>query len=138
MSRSSGELLSRAGSRAQVEPLAALAAVFAVIVGLGVYAGALDAVVPAPGREEIAPTALDATVAATSDPTGAVAPGRLANASDATPEGRQLNATLRTNGRRWTVGPPIPAGGGDRASRRVAVRWSSDRTALGRLRVVVW
>lgn len=145
MSRSSGEAAGlgagragRAGRRrAQVEPLAALAAVFAVVVGLGVYAGALDAAVPAPREERLAPTALDAVVAAASGPTGAVAPTRLPAARHAGPAARRLNATLHAAGRRWTTGPPVPRGADDRASRRVTVRLPPGRRVVGRLRVVV-
>lgn len=124
--------------RGQVEPLAALAAVFAVVVGLGIYAGALDAVVPAPRAERLAPAAADAVSAAATDPTGVVDPGRLPAAIDAGPRGHRLNATLRAGDRRWTAGPPVPASATDRASKRVSVRGPADRPAVGRLRVVVW
>lgn len=126
------------GVRAQAEPLAALAAVFAVIVGLGIYVGGLHAAVPAAGPEPVAPTALDAAVDRTSDPAGVLAPGRLARVPDVAPAGHRVNATLTTADRQWRIGPPVPADATDRAARRVAVRQAPNRTVVGRLRVIVW
>lgn len=142
MSRSSGERAvdasrTTAPGRAQVEPLAALAAVFAVVAGLSIYAGALDGAVPPEREPRLAPTAVDSVADAASDPTGVVVPSRLIGAQNATPAGRRLNATLTAAGERWAVGPPIPDGATDRAARRVGVR-ADDGVALGRLRVVVW
>jgi hypothetical protein len=142
MSRSSGERLATGPEpgtgRAQVEPLAALAAVFAVTIGFGIYTGALGAAMPAP--DETAPTrsALDAVAGAASDDTGVVTPDRLGTALDAAPGEHRVNATLTTAERRWTAGPPTPASSADRATRRVAVATTPDRTRVGRLRVVLW
>lgn len=138
MSRSSGEGRSPAPDRrAQVEPLAALAAVFAVVVGLGLYAGALDGAVPPDQEPEPAPTVVDSVADAASDPTGVVEPSLLPTAQSTVPDDRRVNATLTAGSERWVVGPPVPEGPTDRAARRVGVR-TGDGIALGRLRVVVW
>lgn len=141
MSRSSAEgrrTHTRGGLRGQTEPLGALAAVFAVTVGLGIYAGGLHAAFIAPEDERLAPTALDTAVDRTSDATGVLIPGRLSRAPDTAPAGHRLNATLTVDGRQRQAGPPIPADAGESAARRVAVRLTPNRTAVGRLRVVVW
>ncbi|WP_254831129.1 DUF7285 family protein [Haloglomus salinum] len=142
MSRSSAECSGPYGwapvSRGQVEPLAALAAVFAVTAALGLYTGALQAAIPEPTGADLAPTALDAVAEAVSDRTGVVDPTRLSAAPGAGPEGRRLNATLTAADRRWCAGPPIPAAASDRAARRIAVDTAVSRTTVGRLRVVVW
>jgi hypothetical protein len=142
MSRSSADGPGRpsgtAGERGQVEPLAALAAVFALTVGLGLYTGALHAAVPTPADDDLAPTALDAVAGTASDPTGVIDPERLPSALAAGPDRHRTNATLVAAGRQWAVGPPAPNDASDRARRRVAVDVGANRTAVGRLRVVVW
>lgn len=142
MSRSSGDApgdpVASVRERGQVEPLAALAAVLAVVVGFGLYTGALHAAVPGPTDEELAPTVLDALVGTTSDPTGVVDPARLPAALATGPDRQLVNATLVAVGRRWAAGPPIPDDASDRARRRVAVDVGPNRTAVGSLRVVVW
>jgi hypothetical protein len=142
MSRSSGEggrtPNGRCDQRGQTEPLAALAAVFAVTVGLGIYAGGLHASLPPAGNERLAPTALDTAADRTSDTTGVLMPERLSRAPDAAPAGHRLNATLTADGRLWRVGPQIPEEVADGAARRVAVRLAPNRTTVGRLRVVIW
>ena len=140
MSRSSGEGRVRplGRLRAQAEPLAALTAVFAVTVGLGIYTGALHAAIPVPDDRHLAPTALDAVADRVGDDTGVLSPKRLGSAPAVAPDGHRLNATLTADGRRWRVGPPTPTAASDRAGRRVPVRVAPNRTAVGRLRVVVW
>lgn len=124
--------------RGQVEPLAALAAVLAVTAGVGLYTGALHAAVPAPTDPDLAPTALDGIAGTASDATGVVDPARLPPALAAGPDRHQVNATIDAGARQWAVGPPIPDETSDRARRRVAVDIGPNRTAVGRLRVVVW
>ncbi|WP_318566848.1 DUF7285 family protein [Salinigranum marinum] len=121
--------------RAQVEPLAALAALFAVCVGLSVYALVLaDAGRPTDrGLAEPALAAVDDAVSVS----GVAHPARLDRAVDARPSGTRLNVTLTTDSRAWAVGP-TPAVHGDRATRRVSVRLGPGRVRVGRLRVVVW
>ena len=121
--------------RAQVEPLAGLAALFAVCVGLSTYAIVL-ADAGAPSERELAePTLAAVDDAVTSQ--GVVQPERLGRATEHAPSGGRLNATVAAGDRRWTVGPR-PAVDGDRASRRVSVRVGPGHVYVGRLRVVVW
>lgn len=131
----------RTGRRAQVEPLAALAAVLAVVVGLGLYAGALDDAAPRERERRLAPITVDGVADGASGPTGVLDPERLPAALDAAPDGRRVNATLTTDDGRWTAGPAPPVEATDRAARRVGVR-PGDGTAssveLGRLRVILW
>ena len=125
----------RTACRAQVEPLAALAALFAVCVGLSVYAGVLvDAGEPSE-RDLAGPTlsAVDDAVTVR----GVVHPARLDRALDHAPSGARLRVALTTDERRWTAGPS-PTVHGDRAAKRVSVRLGAGRVRVGRLRVVVW
>ena len=101
----------RSSGRGQAEPLAALAAVLAVCVGLSLYAGVAGDVASG-GRHS---AGSDATARQTADAvadaarsSGSLAPDRLAGALDAGPAGYRVNATLRTADRRWTVGPAPP------------------------------
>lgn len=138
MSRSSARdgALSSDSARAQVEPLAALAAVFAICVGLALYAGVLSSVTPGTGRELADPT-LDRVHDRLS--TGGVAvPERLDAAQAVGPDGYDLNVSLAADDRQWGVGPTPPPGAADTASRSTGVRVTPGRVAPGRLRVVVW
>jgi hypothetical protein len=130
-SRSSGT-----DDRAQVEPLAALAAVFAVCVGLALYGGVLSSVTPGTERDLARPT-LDRVHDRLS--TGGVAvPGRLDAARAVGPDGYDLNLSVTAADRRWTAGPEPPASAHDAATRTTGVRLTPGRVAPGRLRVVVW
>lgn len=126
-------------SRAQVEPLAALAALFAVCVGLSLYTLVLvDA--SAPADRDLAGPTLTAVEDAVSH-RGVVLPTRLDQAVDHAPSGYSLNVTLATDDRRWTVGPSPSSSDaidGDRASRVVSVRLGPGRIRVGTLHVVVW
>lgn len=128
MSRSSA-------SRGQVEPLAAVAAVFAVGVGLTMYAGALEDARPG-GNDPAVQPALDSAERAVSEG-GVVEPRRLSAALEAAPEGHRLNATLETRGTRWQVGPTPPAIARN-ATARVSVRAAPGEVRPGRLTVRVW
>lgn len=121
--------------RGQVEPLAALAALFAVGVGLSTYAVVLTDASPHPERDVAAPT-LAAVHDAVSEQ-GVVQPARLDRALEYRPTGRRLAVTVATDERQWTAGPSPPATG-DRAERRVSVRLGPGRVRVGWLRVVVW
>lgn len=124
-------------ARAQVEPLAALVAVFALGVGLSVYVGALDATLPALSTErERAPTALDRFVSASSS-LGSIHPPLDRAGETARPTGYELNATLRTTAHTWGVGPPT-VNASECARRRVSVRSGPGRVRAGRLEVCVW
>jgi hypothetical protein len=123
-------------TRAQVEPLAALAAVFAVCVGLALYAGVLSSVTPETSRDLAEPT-LDRVHDHVSTG-GVTVPGRLDAATAVGPEGYDLNLSVTADDRRWSVGPTPPASAADTASRSAGVRTTPGRVEPGRLRVVVW
>ena len=103
----------RSSGRGQVEPVAALAAVLAVCVGLSIYAGVVDDVAFGGGDRSAAPDATARQVAdAVADAarsSGALVPDRLVEALDTGPAGYRVNATLRTADRRWAAGPTPPA-----------------------------
>lgn len=124
-----------ADRRGQVEPLAALAALFAVCVGLSVYAVVL-ADAGRPTERDLA----EPTLAAVDDVVsvgGIVHPSRLDRALASGPSGWRLNVTVAADDARWTAGPS-PTVVGDRSSRRVSVRLGPGRVRAGHLRVVVW
>lgn len=122
-------------TRGQVEPLAALAALFAVSVGLSTYALVI-ADTSGPTDRDVARPAL-AAVHDQVTVQGAVLPARLGRALDHGPAGTRLNVSLTTRDERWAVGPPTAAHG-DRASRRVSVRLGPGRVRAGSLQVVAW
>ncbi|MFC5367042.1 DUF7285 family protein [Salinirubrum litoreum] len=123
-------------TRGQVEPLAALAAVFAVCVGLALYGGVLSSVTPETSRNLAEPT-LDRVHDRVS--TGGVAvPERLDAARAVGPEGYDLNLSLTADDRRWSVGETPPQSTTDTASRPTGVRIVPGRVDPGRLRVVIW
>lgn len=123
-------------TRGQVEPLVALVAVVAVCIGLGLYAGVLDATRSVDADratvETVASRALDAVA-----PTGVASQNRLAEALDAAPDGYRLNATLLSGSHRWSVGP-APTGRGRTADRPTGVRLAPGDVRPGTLRVVLW
>jgi hypothetical protein len=126
-----------ASARGQTEPLAALAAVFAVAVGLSLYVGALDATLPVPGAErDVAPTAAD-RVTAEATTFGAVRPPISDAAAAARPTGYELNATLVVDESIRTAGPSTPSTAAC-TDRRVSVRVAPGRVRPGRLEVCVW
>lgn len=124
------------GRRAQVEPFAAIVAVFAVGVGLTVYAGALDASVPGTSGRDVARPTLD-RVSDSLGGGGVLDPRQLGNATTVTPAGYRLNVTLEAADQRWQVGPSPPEAA-DRASERVSVRLAPGRVRPGLLEVWVW
>lgn len=128
MSRSSAR-------RGSVEPIAAVAALFAVTAGLGLYAGVLDDARPTSDRDVATPT-LDRVHERASDLT-VVDPGAIDAARRAGPDGYRVNVTVRADGRRWAAGPAPPTRA-DHASRSVSVRLAPGRLRAGRLRVEVW
>jgi len=122
--------------RGQVEPLAAIAAVFAVGVGLAVYAGALDDHLPGSEPRDPAQSTLE-RVERAAERAGIVDPHRLPGATDMAPAGYRVNATLRADGRRWHAGPAAPPSAGT-ATTRTSVRLAPGRIQPGRLTVRVW
>jgi len=128
--------MSRSSGRAQVEPTAALAAVFAFTVALGVYASVYVGV----PTGHVTPTAPAehalAGLAADLGP-GPVDPAALRPAVRTLSHEGTLNATLRTPTRVWTVGPPRPRRA-DVVSAPLPVRVGPGRVRPGRLTVAVW
>lgn len=144
MSRcSTREALRRDGSRlrrrGQTEPVVALVALFAVCVGVSLYAGVLSDVTTSLGSErDVAGPTLDRVEDAVST-TGIVEPDHADRALDVGPDGYGLHVSVRADGQRWTAGPTSPEGEATQtASRRVSVRVGPGRVRPGRLQVVVW
>lgn len=129
--------MSYSSGRAQVEPLAALAAVFAVGVGLSLYAGALDGALASLATDRtVAPAAADRFLTAAST-FGAVEPPIEEAAAEARPTAHRLNATLRAGDASWTAGRPAPASAACER-RRVGVRVAPGRVRPGSLEVCTW
>lgn len=123
--------------RAQVEPLAALAAVLAVGVGLSLYVGVLDATLPAlMSSRRMAVVAADRLLAE-STAFGSVRPPIEDPVAAARPTGHRLNATLRADGTAWTGGPTRRPSA-DCVARRVSVQVAPGRVRPGRLEVCTW
>ncbi|WP_267642523.1 DUF7285 family protein [Haloarchaeobius amylolyticus] len=131
----------RSNSRAQVEPTAALVAVFAVCVGLALFAGGLDATLARVGGDETGqrdlatPTLRQAHAAVAPD--GVADPGRLTAAAGTGPDGYHVAVTLIAEGERWRVGPASPPHVST-AARPVSVRLEPGVVVSGTLRVEVW
>lgn len=121
--------------RGQTEPVAVLAAVFAVGAGIALYAGVVDATLgggSAPGAE---PT-LRRVWSAVAD-TGVVTPGRLSDGLSAAADGYEVRITLAAGDNTWAAGPTPPADAAT-ASRRASVRVGPGHVDSGRLQVEVW
>jgi hypothetical protein len=123
----------RSSGRGYVEPVAALAAVFVLGLGLTVYAGTLREARPANDRK-VAETVL-ADLRSDAEELGVLDPGRLRHAQP--PANWSANLTMATADGRWTRGetPPPRA---RRATARVAIRRGPGRVVPGRLEVAVW
>lgn len=130
MSRSSGR-------RGQVEPTVALAAVFGVVVGIGLYAGVLADAMPGERERNVAAPAAERVHDELAPTAEIVVPGRLDRAGAAIPDGYRANVTVTVAARRWTIGPAAPPGA-DAATRRTSVRLGPGRVRAGTLRVEVW
>lgn len=129
--------MSSSSGRAQTEPLAALAAVFAVAIGISLYAGVLDHALEGSPDRDIAEPTLD-RVERTVAPDGVVTPGRLSEVTEHAPADYRMNASVHADGRTWSVGPAPPNATVDRASTRVAVEVTPTAVESGELRVVTW
>lgn len=123
----------RSSDRGYVEPVAAIAAVFAVAAGLTIYAGGLEAALGSSERP-VAETVLD-EIRTEGGSLGVVEPIEVTRARP--PAGWQANVTLATRAGRWSHGPTPPADA-DRATARVAVRLGPGTVRPGRLTVEVW
>ncbi len=125
--------MSRSSGRGQAEPLAALVAVGAVCLSLSLYAGVLDASLPGSSERDVAAATID-PVHDRLAPDGVVRPDRLAADRLPVPAGYDANVTVVADGRRWSVGPALPAAA-DTARRRVTVRVGPAGLRSGVLRV---
>lgn len=119
-----------------MEPTAALVAIFAVAVGLTLYAGALDSL-PAPeeSRRVAEPTLSQVHESLTA--TGVADPAELDGTLAVAPDGYHVAVTLSADGERWRVGPAAPTTAAT-AARPVSVRIAPGVVVSGRLRVEVW
>lgn len=122
--------------RAQVEPTAALVALFAVAVGLTLYAGAVDSLPPAEESRRVAEPTLS-RVHGNLTATGVADPADLSAALAVGPDGYHVAVTLAADGERWRAGPAAPATAAT-AARPVSVRVAPGVVVAGRLRVEVW
>lgn len=130
--------VSRSSDRGQTEPLAALAAVFALGIALSLYtAGLGGALADASDRDrDVAAPALS-SVAGELLGNGVVDPADLPEGLSASPEGYRMRITLTTDDRDWSAGPPAPPTA-ESATRRVSVQRWPGRVVPGHLRVEVW
>ncbi|NHN47448.1 hypothetical protein G9464_07545 [Halostella sp. JP-L12] len=121
--------------RGQTEPLAVLAALFAVGAGIALYAGVVDTSLGGRDAPDADPT-VDRVRSEVSE-NGVVDPTALSAASEVGPDGRSVRIELRADGREWTAGPESPPDARS-ASRRVSVRVAPGKVRVGRLRAEVW
>ncbi|PSP83734.1 hypothetical protein BRC96_07920 [Halobacteriales archaeon QS_6_64_34] len=128
--------MSRSSARAATEPLAALAAVFAVTAGLALYAGTLGDTLAGVGSDRDLATPTADAVERQLTTGGVVDPGRVPDSRSAIPSGYEANVTLRAE-RQWSAGPTPPAGA-DTDTRTVSVALGPATVRRGRLRVAVW
>ncbi len=125
--------MQRSSARAYVEPIAAIAAVFAVAAGLTLYVGVLGDALGTDDRP-VAGTVLD-DVRRAGGTLGVVSPRDVVAAGP--PAGWHANVTLSTRAGRWTSGPTPPADA-DSAQAAVAVRLGPGTIRPGRLTVEAW
>ncbi|NLV13744.1 DUF7285 family protein [Haloarcula argentinensis] len=130
--------MSLSSDRATTEPLAALVAVFAVTLGVSLYAGVVDeAFGTLDNDRNIATPTADAVEQRLSS-AGVVRPEEVNSALDAVPANYHGNATITaTTGERWSSGrePPNSA---DTETRTVSVRVGAGAVRRGTLTVRVW
>jgi hypothetical protein len=128
--------MSHSSDRAAAEPLAALVAVFAVTVGIALYAGVLDDAIAGTDtdRNRAAPTA--DLIEQRLSTAGILDPGGVNRSLAGVPGGYSGNVTVEAD-QQWSAGPTPPAGS-DTAERTVHVRASPGVVCRGTLRVSVW
>jgi hypothetical protein len=130
--------MSPSSDRATTEPLAALVAVFAVTLGVALYAGVVDeAFGTLDDDRNIATPTADAVEQRLSS-AGVVRPEGIDNALDAVPANYHGNATITaTTGERWSGGRESPSNA-DTETRTVSVRVGPGAVRRGTLTVRVW
>lgn len=122
--------------RGQVEPLAALAGVFAVCIGLGIY-GLVAADSASHEEQSVAEPTLE-RVDALLGTTGTVPTSDLnTTAAAAAPDGYAVSITIETANNQWQGGPTPPSGA-DHASMPISVQIRPGVVEAGSLRVEVW
>ena len=121
--------------RGQTEPLAVLAAVFAVGAGIALYAGVVDNSL---GQREVpdADPTLERVHAHIAE-SGVVDPATIDAGIAAAPDGHRVRIVLTADGREWTTGSEAPPDARS-ASRTVSVRVAPGEVRVGRLRAEVW
>lgn len=124
------------GDRSQVEPFAALAAVFVVGLAVTVYAGAFEAALPGPADRSVAESTADRIERALGA-NGVVDPSKLVRTDRLGPDGYRVNLTLDYADTTVTRGRAAPVTA-DLATRRVSVRLGFGDIRPGRLEVRVW
>ena len=130
--------MSPSSDRGTAEPLAALVAVFAVGLGLALYAGVLDDAFGTLDDDRNIATPTADTVEQQLSTAGVVQPERVDAALQAVPASYHGNATVTaTTGERWAVGRE-PPGRADTETRTVSVRIGPGAVRRGRLTVRVW
>lgn len=132
---SSSRTSENSGDRGQTEPIAALVAVLAIAIGLGIYAGV--AADQSPGREEAdaEATMQQLTAAAVAD--GVLDPAIALDPKAYRRPGEAVNVTVRYDGRIRSAGPTPPPDA-DSASRPVTIRTDAGEQVPGRIAVEVW
>ncbi|MDQ2073107.1 DUF7285 family protein [Haloarcula sp. NS06] len=130
--------MSPSSDRGTTEPVAALVAVFAVTLGVSLYAGVVDqAFGTLDDDRNIATPTADAVEQRLSS-TGVVQPEGIDNALDAVPANYHGNATITaTTGERWSGGRESPSNA-DTETRTVSVRVGPGAVRRGTLTVRVW
>jgi hypothetical protein len=130
--------MSPSSDRATTEPLVVLVAVFAVTLGVTLYAGVVDeAFGTLDDDRNIATSSADAVEQRLSS-AGVVRPGGLNSALDAVPADYHVNVTITaTTGERWGGGREPPSNA-DTETRIVSVRVRPGAVRRGTLTVRVW
>lgn len=124
--------------RGTTEPVAALVAVFAVTLGVSLYAGVLDDAFGTLDDDRNIATPTADTVEQRLSSAGIVQPDGLDNALNAVPSNYHGNATITvTTGEQWSGGrePPNSA---DTETRTVSVQVGPGEVRRGTLTVRVW
>lgn len=129
--------MSRCSDRGAVEPLAALAAVFAVAVALALYAGVLDRSITAAADERDIASPIADRVLERLTVAGVAHPERRHRALEAVPDRYHARIRVATEHYDWQVGAEAPADASV-SRRRVGVRVGPSDVRPGRVTVVVW
>ena len=130
--------MSPSSDRGTAEPLATLVAVFAVGLGLALYAGVLDDAFGTLDDDRNIATPTADTVEQQLSTAGVVQSERVDAALQAVPANYHGNATVTaTTGERWTAGRE-PPGRADTEARTVSVRVGPGAVRRGTLTVRMW